>query len=751
MHMKNRDNKPQGNILKRGFRCHVVLYTLLEYLKRMKGLRKMSHRECRVRKSFFQLVFLCIVLCMAGDSAWAQTSESQSVPRSDTTCPSPVPPPQVPANPLLVSHTSFFCPVRIYDLKADTHSKGSFPAGLNYSVYSAVGYDVANSMMLVGPSGAVIVDTLGDEEVAHTVIQQFKNVTHASGTLPVKAIIYTHNHIDHVGGVQEFLKESGMNPCPPQGPSTVRDGTYTARTDCVEVLGQANIIDGLTQTATLSGAIINPRSAYMYGSYIGPRNGANRINVGIGPQVNPGTAVFRLPSRMFDQQLEFKVAGMTLELVYVPSETNDELMVFVPDSKNGGSGDGGLLFSAEVIQGPSFPNLYSLRGTSYRSPATWYKSVDTLRNFNSWCMVPSHGVPLCGANNVQTLLVNFRDAVQFTHDQTVRFMDQGFTPDELVGKIILPDYLVKNLLSLKPAMPSADMDPQDYLREFYGSVRQSVRQIYFGYLGWYPGDPVDLNPTPPVETAAGYIALIGKDKLEQEAKSALAHSQYQWAAELATLLIRVDHDNFAARKIKADAFRQLATQVTNPNWRNWYITSADELCFRPSASGACTPFPHPPITAGLISPGFVAALPPDKWVSSWTIWLEPDNMTQASLGFLFPDEGPGFPKEQYVLQRDKAVVRFITTDSKAFASAWSAASVQVSITRPNLLTLLNNQAQLVNRRNPTAFTTALQNGCFEKGQSPKLVEVTKGDCAGLKRFTQMFQQPPTQSPQLTIR
>jgi hypothetical protein len=453
---------------------------------------------------------------------------------------------------------------------------------------------------------------------------------------------------------------------------------------------------------------------------------------------------------MFTPQLEVTVAGVTIELVYVPSETNDELMVFVPDAKNGGTGDGGLLFSAEVIQGPSFPNLYSLRGTSFRSPATWYKSVDTLRTYNSWCMVPSHGVPLCGANNIQTLLTNFRDAVQFTHDQTVRFMDQGFTPDELVGKIVLPDYLIKNLLALKPAMPEPDMDPQDYLREFYGSVRQAVREIYFGYLGWFPGDPVDLDPTPPVETAAGYLALIGKDKLLKASQDALAQRHYQWAAELATLLIRVDHEDFAARRVKADAFRHLATGVTNPNWRNWYITSAEELCFQPKG-GRCIPFPHPAIPGGLTSAGFVAALPPDKWVSSWTFWLEPDVTTQASLAFLFPDEGPGFPKEQYVLQRDKAVVRFLTTGSRDFDSAWASAAVHVSITRPNLLTLLQNEAQLIKQRNKTAFTTALQNGCYESGQSAKLVEVTKGDCAALKRFTDMFQQPPTQSPRLTIR
>lgn len=688
---------------------------------------------------WFQILFLCILVSGACVGAGAQVRNTGS------TCPSPVPDPKVPANELLLKHTNFFCPVRVYDLKNDPSSKDSFPPGLKYAAYSAVGYDIANSIMLVGPAGAVIVDTLGDEESAQTVIPLFKNITHSSdGFLPVKAIIYTHNHVDHISGVQKFLGESGMKPCPPQDPSAVQDGSFTARTDCVEVLGQANIIDGLTQTATLSGAMINPRSAYMYGAIIGP----DRINVGIGPQVNSGTSVFRLPSRMFNQKMEFTVAGMTLDLVYVPSETNDELMVFVPDNKNGGSGDGGLLLSAEAIQGPSFPNLYSLRGTSYRSPATWYKSVDAMRNYNSWCMVPSHGVPLCGAKNIQTLLLNFRDAVQFTHDQTVRFMDQGFTPDELVGKVLLPDYLIDNLLSLQPAMPSQAMDSKDYLREFYGSVRQSAREIYFGYLGWFPGDPVELNPTPPVEMAEGYVALIGKDKLEQEAQLALDQGREQWAAELATLLVRVDNNDFKARKIKADAFRKLAITVTNPNWRNWYITSADELCFDPNGTGSCQPFLDAPSPGGLTSPGLVANLPPDKWVSSWSIWLIPDTTTQASLGFLFPNEGTGFPRQQYVLQRDKAVVRFLTPDSRDFADAWANAAVQIEITRPNLLQILNLQEKLVKARNPAAFTAAMQQGC---SGTPTLVKILKGDCAGLKKFTDMFQQPLTTSPLLTIR
>jgi hypothetical protein len=146
------------------------------------------------------------------------------------------------------------------------------------------------------------------------------------------------------------------------------------------------------------------------------------------------------------------------------------------------------LLSAEVIQGPSYPNLYSLRGTSYRNPADWFRSVDKLRAFDSWCMIPSHGPPLCEPDNIQRLLRNFRDAIQFTHDQTIRFINKGYTLDELAPKIE-ELYLTKgehekimNDLALVKPIQNVNgqhvVDPKDYLRPFYGSVPQSVREIY---------------------------------------------------------------------------------------------------------------------------------------------------------------------------------------------------------------------------------------------------------------------------------
>ena len=403
----------------------------------------------------------CVRWVLSGQAALAQTQPADG---------------KVNNSPRLEAHSNFFKPT-VYNLQQDPKSKDHFPANLGYLAFSAVGYDLANSIMLVDLSdgGIVIVDTLGDQETATNVINnQFRPVLNAisqkygfkyGNKLPFKALIYTHNHIDHTGGVEGYLKAADRPPCPPVTSKTQgQDGSLTTTNKCVEVIGQENIIESVMITATVAGNIINPRSAYMYGSIL--PNGP--VNDGIGPQVNKGNPGpgFHMPSRTFTNELLVTAGKIKMKLIYVPSETNDELAVFLPNAQNkkgaasnkenGGKdwGGEGLLLSAEVIQGPSFPNLYSLRGTSYRNPATWFRSVDQLRKFNSYCMVPSHGVPLCGNDNVQLLLKNFRDAIQFTHDQSVRRMNQGHTPPEMADMIKLPDYLINDLEKLQPAMPS---------------------------------------------------------------------------------------------------------------------------------------------------------------------------------------------------------------------------------------------------------------------------------------------------------
>lgn len=597
-------------------------------------------------------------LCLLAVSAFAQT----------------VPPPP-PANPLLTNHKAWFLPAEVWDIQGDKRLMGHVPKGLTYQAYSAVGYNLANTIAIKGPKGLVIIDTLGDWKSVGDAIEGFRamNVFPPKGTKAnIRAIIYTHNHIDHIGGVKRYLEEASMPACPEETrKSSGSDDPLDADSlQCVSIIGQEKIVEGVNNTATVIGTMINTRSGYMYGSFLPP---SWLVTNGIGYKVEEGQSFFAMPSRTFSEQMTLTAGGVKMELLYVPSETDDELAVFVPDKANGGSGDAGLLQSAEVIQGPSFPNLYSLRGTSYRNPATWFRSVDKLRLLNSWCMLPSHGTPLCGANNIQTLLTNFRDAIQYTHDQSVRYMNKGYTMQQIPQLVTMPDYLIENLSTIRTAKGNEVTDPKDYLRAFYGSVPQSVRELYFGYLGWFQADPVGLNPTPPEQYARQTVAMMGgREKVLGEANAAYGRGDYQWSAEMATLLVTSNTQDAEAREAKAKAFVKIAEPQTNPNWRNWYLVAANEL------RGIFPKADSPAVSQGLTAPGIVEALPYGTWVNQWTLRLRAEETiaanTNATLGFYFDPAAVNQEPQGWVLNIRRGICE-VTFTGPTFGPVQSRAKV----------------------------------------------------------------------------
>lgn len=689
----------------------------------------------------------------------------------------------LPANPLLEAHSAFFAE-NVYHLETLDYSAPHVPENLSYQIFSGVGYNLANSMLLVGPDREiVVVDTLGDSATVDELLDQFRlEAGYEPGAkLPIDAIVYTHNHIDHTGGVDGYLAQAEQPVCTPAalGPPAEANGRFTTREDCVDVISQYKVVDAVENTGTIIGYILNTRSAYMYGNICDPFLGCI-VNDGIGPEVVEGDSSFRLPSATVDETLELTAAGIHFFVVYVPSETNDEIMLFVPDALNNTtdqaanpdvaswSAGPGLLLSAEVIQGPAFPNLYSLRGTSFRDPANWFASVDVLRQFDSWCMVPSHGPPLCGQDNIQTLLRNFRDAIQFTHDQTLRYMYRGDTPDQLVERVILPDYLVDDLTSIE-TLDSGTMDPRDYLRKFYGSVPQAVREIYSGLLGWYQADPVGLSPTPPAIFAERLVAAMGgAAKVAEQATAAEAecetenpatHGECQWAAELATYVARLDPDSCLqndvetpsrdACRVKAKAFRKLGTAEIDPNWRNWYLTSAIEL------EGVLAERDVPAPTGGLVSPEIVANLPPESWVRSFSYLLEAERTTReapavASFGFHFPDSLPE-PDERYVLHIRKAIAELIDVDGAPYAPqagyrAWEEAQVQASIPQSALLALLQKESNQVANGDPKPFADLF----VEAVESGEIV-LLRGTNDEARSFFENFDQRPANIQRLTVR
>lgn len=657
---------------------------------------------------------------------------------------------------------------QILDLQTSAYALAERPAGLTYDTYSAIGYGLATSMMVVGPRTdadgnrrVIIIDTLEDATAARTAARDLvalynQKYGKALTKLPLDAIIYTHNHIDHTGGVLGYLDMADKEACPIEDPSAAgSDGSYVARRNCVEIICQEGVTDAVVNTSTVSGRIIQARSIYMYGikldSGLEPAkvpggNVGKAITNGIGPFLSKGLSGFRMPSKTFSQQLELSAAGVDMEVIYVPSETNDELAVFVPDAQNGAAasvGKSGLLFSAEVIQGPAFPNLYSLRGTQYRSPALWYQSVDKLRDYDSWCMVPSHGPPVCQRKNIQLLLTNFRDAIQFTHDQTLRFMNMGYTPDELVEKVKVPDVVVEDLKTLVPWPNAPGNDTfqgpvrtEDYLLPFYGSVPQGVRETYFGYVGWYDADPVNLSPIPPTQAAERMIALVngGKSVLEgaKEALAGKSREDFQWAAELATILVRANPKDMTARRLKAEAFRKLGARALDPNWSDWFFTAAKEL---DNAPGTCF---IQYIPAGLVSPVIQSRVPIADWVNSWTWHLDGQKAAHEkagmALGFWFEPTQQDFGSSGYILQLRHGIVEI--TDWEGTKTDWLA------------------QVDVALQMSQTVLDALIIANSFVPGSVPPLgkgkVELIKGTEDELKRFIGYFDGLPACEPPLAV-
>src|SRR5690349_19086363 len=251
----------------------------------------------------------------------------------------PPPPPTPPT--LLSDHKNWFLQPQIWNIQTDAPLSGSVPPNLKYKAFSAVGYNLANTIAIVGaaPSNEIIIiDTLGDFASAEKAIQAFRTAGAfpASGKLPIRAIIYTHNHIDHIGGVKAFLQEAQQPRCDTEiAANAGSDAPFTAPSNCVSIIGQENIVSGVNNTATVIGTMINTRSGYMYGSFLPP---GWLVTNGIGYKVEEGQSGFVMPSHTFSNSMQFQAAGVNMEVVYVPSETNDELAVFIPDAQNGGSG-----------------------------------------------------------------------------------------------------------------------------------------------------------------------------------------------------------------------------------------------------------------------------------------------------------------------------------------------------------------------------------------------------------------------------
>ena len=275
-------------------------------------------------------------------------------------------------------------------------------------VYVAVGFGLANSILLEGTDGVVIVDTMESAEAAAPVKEAFRRII----SKPVKAIIYTHFHTDHTNGTRVL-----------------------AGNDRPEIYAHETTQHHLDRVLNVTRDITYQRAMRQFGTLL-PEGGL--INAGIGPRLlfdADSTSALIPPTRTFSgDRMDLEIAGMKLVLLHAPGETPDQIVVWLPDKR--------VLLPADDYY-KSFPNLYAIRGTAYRDVMLWVKSLDRMRALTSEFLVPHHTRPVVGADLIYETLTNYRDAIQFVHDQTIRWMNRGLTPDEIVERVKLPPHLAE--------------------------------------------------------------------------------------------------------------------------------------------------------------------------------------------------------------------------------------------------------------------------------------------------------------------
>ena len=393
-------------------------------------------------------------------------------------------------------------------------------------IYVAVGFALANAIMIEGDGSNVIIDTTGTVETA----QEVKDLFDSINSNPVEAIIYTHNHADHTYGATVFAEDS------------------------TEIYAHESTGKYLSRVIGILRPIISSRSSRMFGNVL-PREEVE--NNGIGPFLEIGRDGRKpgllYPTKTFSDKLAFTAAGIKIELYHAPGETNDQLFVWLPEKR--------ALFPGDNFY-KTFPNLYTIRGTPYRDLVGWVNSIDMMRYLEPEYLVPSHTRPLVGAKTINKLLTTYRDAIQYVHDQTIRLMNTGMEPDEIAENLILPKHL----------------GDSPYLQEFYGSPAWSAKNVFSGYLGWFDGNPSSLKPLPKKEEATNIINLAGGwEKLFQEAEQTYLNEEFKWSLQLTDYLLRMKPGDRQTQLLRQSVLVALGAKESNPNSRYYYLSSAREL------------------------------------------------------------------------------------------------------------------------------------------------------------------------------
>lgn len=461
------------------------------------------------------------------------------------------------------------------------------------NVYQVRGFDLANFTFIRGNSGWIVIDTGSSAATARAA---YDLVSEQLGSLPIKAIIYTHSHADHFGGTAGLVTQADVDA------------------GKVAVIAPQGFMAHTIQEWLITGNAMLRRAQYQGGPGL-PRNATGYVTFGLGNRIPHDSWSLIAPTQEIDTPLTRQTLdGVELVFQLTPgTEAPAEMNIFIPAY--------GVLDMAENANA-TMHQIYTLRGAEVRDAAFWADQLGAaidLFGAKTKVVISSHGWPRFGHDAAISFLEKHRDLYKYLHDQTIRMINQGMNAEEIASRIELPQSLASEW----------------YNQGFYGSVIHNVRGVYQRYMGWYDSNPVHLAAIDPVTEAEQYVkAMGGRERVIAQAQAATAEGNPTWAAVLYDKLVMVDANDQASRNQLASVYEQLAYTQENPLWRNEYLTAALEL-----RNGV------PDLKLGsLTDPGIIARLSSESLFDLLSVRLDPAkvNGESAVIDFVFSDRNEHF-------------------------------------------------------------------------------------------------------------
>ena len=442
----------------------------------------------------------------------------------------------------------------LWENTRNNHAYGLFE--VCEGIYQVRGYDMSNLTVVKGDTGWILFDPLMSIECSQAAMQLIeKNL----GSYPVKAVIISHPHADHFGGILGVMKEEDAADASLSIEEQLASGK-------IPVIVPEGFAEHAIAENVYAGKAMTRRANYQYGVLLTP-GVTGKMAQGIGMGQSTGTVSYLAPTYEIKTTGETLVIdGIKMEFQMTPgTEAPAEMNTWFPQFK--------ALWVAENCTG-TLHNLYTLRGAQVRDGAAWAGYItEAVTRYGAEVEVAfqSHNWPHWGNQVVNEYLVNTAAVYKFINDQTLTYINQGYTSDEISNMIELPEALAKNW----------------YTRQYYGTVAHNSKAVYQKYMGWYDANPVNLNPLMPSESAKKWVEYLGDmDAVLRMAKADFDKGEYQWVAEITNTIVYADPTNEDARLLCADALEQLGYQAESGPWRNAYLTAALELRYGNQAMNA---------------------------------------------------------------------------------------------------------------------------------------------------------------------